>query len=73
MCNVDIARAVFLAFVVKKIAFGNNLMHFISIRALLETFSQMRVPGIPSNLRRPTFELKLKVGEGSLLFGSLWK
>lgn len=48
-------------------------MHFISIRALLVTFAQMRVPGIPPNPKTPTFELKLKVGEGSLLFGSLWK
>lgn len=48
MCNVDIAIAVFLAFVVKKkIAIGNtrlNFMHFISIKALLVTFAQMRVP-----------------------------
>lgn len=41
-------------------------MHFISIRALLVTFVQMRVPGIPPNPRRSTFELKLKAGERSL-------
>lgn len=75
MSNVNIAIAVFLAFVVKKKkAFGNtrlSFMHFISIRALLVTFVQMRVPGIPPNPRRSTFELKLKAGERSLFWLTL--